>query len=154
MARPRPRMPHSDIDPMLETLEWLMDRSIKVGPWSFGLDGLLGLIPGIGDATGGVISGVIVLGAIRAGLPKATIVRMVANVAIDSLLGAIPFVGDLFDLTYKANTKNIRIFRNTLTGERRPSADWGFLALILVVLVTVIALPLLVSFYLIQRFVF
>src|SRR5688572_24663377 len=88
-ASPRPRAPEQ----YLETIAWLMDRSIRIGPWSFGLDGIIGLVPGIGDAASGVVSSIIVIAGIQAGLPKAAILRMMLNVGIDSVLGSIPFVG-------------------------------------------------------------
>lgn len=128
-----------------------MDRSIRVGPWSIGLDALLGLIPGIGDATGGLISSLIVLAAIDAGLPRATVFRMMANVAADSFLGAIPFLGDLFDFTFKANSKNVEIFREALSGERSASRDVGFLVLIVILLLVLIAIPLIGVSYLLSR---
>ena len=140
-----------DVDEWLEKLAWLMDRSIKVGPWSIGLDGIIGLIPGFGDATGGLLSSMIVLGAIQAGIPRAAIARMMANVAIDSVVGMVPFVGDLFDFAFKANTKNVTILREALRGERRRSKDWGFLFVILIVLLILIALPLIAAGYLMAQ---
>jgi len=140
-----------DVEEWLETLAWLMDRSIRVGPWSIGLDGLIGLIPGFGDAAGGIISSVIVIAALQAGLPRASVLRMVANIGIDSLLGAVPFVGDIFDFAWKSNTKNVRIFREALRGERRAARDWGFLALISLVLLALLVLPLLGLIFLIQH---
>src|SRR4051812_35150787 len=132
--------PEQDVDAWLERLAWLMDRSIKIGPWSIGLDGLLGLIPGFGDATGGLVSSIIVLAAMQAGIPRATVLRMISNVAIDSLVGALPVVGDLFDFAFKANTKNVAIFREALRGERKRSRDWGFLALVIVALFVLLAI--------------
>ena len=145
----RPNRPPREIDEWIEKLAWLMDRAIKIGPWSIGLDGFIGLIPGIGDATGGLISSLIVLAAIEAGVPRVTVLRMMANVAIDSLLGAIPFVGDIFDFAYKANTKNVVIFREALRGERRRSRDWGFLILMALILLVLIAIPFIAAGYLI-----
>jgi hypothetical protein len=127
-----------------------MDRSIRIGPWSFGLDGIIGLVPGIGDAASGVVSSIIVIAGIQAGLPKAAILRMMLNVGIDSVLGSIPFVGDIFDFAYKANTKNIVIFRQALQGERRPVRDWAFIALVLIVLLALLVLPLLALAYIIR----
>src|SRR5688572_23812153 len=96
----------------LEKLAWLMDSSIPLGSrWSIGLDGLLGLIPGIGDLAGSFLSTFIVIAAAQAGLPRTAVARMIVNVAVDTVLGAIPFLGDIFDFTFKANAKNIKIFR-------------------------------------------
>ena len=144
----RPNRNPREVDEWLEKLAWLMDRSIKIGPWSIGLDGILGLIPGFGDTTGGLISSVIVLAAIQAGVSRATILRMLANVAIDSLLGLVPFVGDIFDFAFKANSQNLAILKDALRGERRVTRDWGFLALVLLVLLILVALPLIGLAYL------
>jgi len=75
---------------------------------------------------------------------------MVLNLGIDTLLGSIPVAGDIFDFAYKANTKNIRIYRESLSGERRPIRDWGFLALIVAALVAMIVLPILGLIFLVQ----
>src|SRR5262245_16769127 len=146
MTRSDQRSP--EIDEWIEKLAWLMDRSLRIGPWSIGLDPLLGLIPGIGDAAGGLISGVIVLAAAQAGLPRATVLRMIANVAIDSLLSAIPFVGDIFDFAFKANSKNVSIFKDALQGTRRTSRDRWFLVVIVLALLILLLIPLLGVAYL------
>src|SRR3954452_18936909 len=88
-------------DPVIEHLANLMDRAITIGPWSVGLDPLLGLIPGIGDLLGGLIAMVIVVRAVQAGVPRIAIARMMTNIAIDTFIGAIPVVGDAFDFAYK-----------------------------------------------------
>ena len=108
-------------DPWLETLAWLMDRSIPLGRWSIGLDGLLGLIPGAGDTLGALVSAAIVARAATSGLPRSAVARMALNVLIDTLLGAIPLAGDVFDFAFKANSRNLQIFREALEGQRRVS---------------------------------
>jgi hypothetical protein len=75
-----------------------------------GLDALLGLIPGAGDIAGAVLSGYIVLHAARRGASRAVLWRMIANVAIDAAIGTIPILGDLFDVGYKSNMKNVQLF--------------------------------------------
>lgn len=127
---------------MLEWLAWLMDESIAIGPWKIGLDGLVGLIPGVGDMAGAAVSAVIILGAAQRGIPRSAVIRMVINVAIDALLGALPLVGDIFDFAYKSNSRNIKIYRETLVGERRAAKDWAFIALVALVLVVILSLPL------------
>jgi hypothetical protein len=142
MKRPRPATFPGDVDPVLEQLAWLMDQSIRVGPWRIGLDGFLGLIPGIGDITGGAVSAYIVARAMQVGIPRSAVARMILNIAIDSLLGVIPFVGDIFDFAYKANTKNVQIYRETIKGQREPVRDWAFILLVMVLLAASIALPI------------
>jgi hypothetical protein len=132
----------SEVDPWLERLAWLMDKSIPIGDkWSIGLDPLLGLIPGLGDALGGMISSLIITRALREGLPRGAVIRMVLNVAADSFVGSIPFVGDLFDFAFKANSKNIAIYREALRGERNIKKDWLFIALVAVIMLGLLVLP-------------
>ena len=83
-------------DPLVEWLAWLMEESIRVGPWAIGIDPLIGLIPGFGDMAGAVVSSILIARAMQSGIAKSAILRMVINVALDSLAGAIPFVGDIF----------------------------------------------------------
>jgi hypothetical protein len=135
-------------DPLLEWLAWLMDESIPLGPWSIGLDGFIGLIPGVGDMAGAVVSSIIILRAMQYGIPRSAIIRMVINVGVDSLLGSLPLVGDIFDFAYKSNIRNLQIYREALSGERRPLKDWTFIVLILVLLLTIVVLPILGLVYL------
>ena len=77
--------------------------------WRFGVDGILGLVPGVGDAAGLVLSSSVILQAVRLGARGATVVRMVGNVAVDTAVGAIPILGSIFDFAFKANTRNVRL---------------------------------------------
>ena len=134
----------------IEQIAWLMDRSIPIGGMRVGLDPILGLIPGIGDALSALISSIIIVQAHRAGVPKATVLRMMANVGIDVAVGAIPIVGDLFDFAWKANTKNLDLFKASVRGRRRTSRDWGFLAVVLAGLGALLAIPILMAAWVIQ----
>ena len=80
----------------------------------FGLDPVLGLVPGLGDAAGAGLAGYLILLAARAGAPRTVILRMVANIAIDAGVGVIPFLGDIFDVAWKANTRNIALLERYL----------------------------------------
>jgi hypothetical protein len=135
-------------DPLLEWLAWLMDESIPIGPWSIGLDGFIGLIPGVGDMAGAAVSAFIILRAMQYGISRGAVIRMVANVGIDSLLGSVPLVGDIFDFAYKSNVRNVQIYREALSGERHPLKDWTFIVFILVLLLVIVALPILGLIYL------
>lgn len=89
----------------------LLDSAARVPGTSFrfGLDPLLGIIPGLGDVAGAALSGYVVILASRLGAPKSVIVRMLGNVAIDTVAGAMPLVGDLFDAGWKSNTRNLAL---------------------------------------------
>lgn len=94
----------------LRRLAWLMDRSIRLpGGFRIGLDGLIGLIPGVGDLLAGGVASYILLQAARMQVPVSVLLRMGLNVAIDLALGAIPVFGDIFDFVFKANERNIRL---------------------------------------------
>jgi hypothetical protein len=75
----------------------------------FGLDPIIGLVPGLGDVASAVLSGYIVLTGIRLGVSRSVVARMIANVAIDTLVGSVPVVGDLFDASWKSNQKNVAL---------------------------------------------
>jgi Domain of unknown function (DUF4112) len=78
----------------------------------FGADSLIGVVPGIGDAGAAMVSLYIVLEARKLGVPNHLLVKMLANVAIDTGLGAIPIVGDVFDIFFKSNLKNIDLLHD------------------------------------------
>jgi hypothetical protein len=129
-------------DETIEKIAWLMDRSIPIGSFRIGLDPILGLVPGVGDLFSGLISAVLIVQAHRNGVSRVTVLRMVANVAIDSALGAVPLIGDIFDFAWKANSKNLELYRSAAGGRRDSSKDWGFLAILLLGLVVAVAIPL------------
>jgi hypothetical protein len=85
----------------------------------FGLDPILGLIPGLGDVAGAALSGYLVLLAARLGAPRVVVLRMVANVALDSIVGSVPLLGDAFDVAWKANTRNLALLERAI---ERPDA--------------------------------
>ena len=89
----------------------LLDRAVRIPGTriTFGLDALLGIIPGGGDLAGGIFSVWLILLASRMGLPPHVIMRMVGNVAIDTFGGSIPLIGDLFDVAWKSNTRNLEL---------------------------------------------
>lgn len=97
----------------LETLATIMDAAIVIPGTNIriGADALIGLFPGIGDLVSAGVSGLIILEARRMGAPRRLIARMVGNVAIDALAGAVPLVGDLFDVAFRANLRNTQLLR-------------------------------------------
>lgn len=131
------------------TLQWLaslLDDAFQIPGTGirFGLDPLLGLVPGMGDLLTGAASFLIIFSAWRRQIPKVTVARMVANVAIDTLVGSVPLLGDVFDLAWKSNRKNInlleRAHRNSV--RRQDWRDWLFFAGLFGVMVILIALPI------------
>ena len=104
----------------LEQLAYLLDDRFRIPGLNrrIGLDGLIGLVPGIGDAVTGAIALYLVLEAWRLGIPKHVVARMLVNVGVDSLVGAIPLAGDVFDATFKANKRNVDLLRQHLERTR------------------------------------
>jgi hypothetical protein len=96
----------------LDHLAWLMDECFRVPGlnWRFGLDSIVGLVPGLGDIVGGVVGLFLLFRALQFRLPPVVIARMVLNSLIDILAGSIPVLGDLFDFAWKSNSKNMRLF--------------------------------------------
>jgi hypothetical protein len=122
----------------------LLDSSISIPgtPWKIGFDPIVGLIPGIGDLIGAVLSGYIVLEAVRAEVPAFTLARMLLNVGIDTLLGAVPAVGDLFDAAWKSNMMNVALLERHVvaTGStpRKRHNVLGLMAIAVIVLVLIL----------------
>jgi hypothetical protein len=135
----------------VDKLAWLMDRSIPIGGWRIGLDGIIGLVPGLGDFVGMIVSGLIVAAGVHARLPRSAIARMVANVAVDGVLGSVPFLGDIFDMTFKANTRNVEIYRQALRGGRSRSRDSLFVVAVVLAFVALLAIPIVVLVLILQR---
>ncbi|MBV9076574.1 MAG: DUF4112 domain-containing protein [Methylobacteriaceae bacterium] len=103
----------------LDALSRLLDTAFVLPgtKFRFGVDGLIGLIPGVGDAISAVLSSYIIWEAKRLGLPRWKLARMGANVALDTAVGAVPFLGDLFDMAFKSNRRNLRIIQDHLARE-------------------------------------
>jgi hypothetical protein len=122
----------------------LLDNAIPIPGtnWKIGLDPIIGLIPGVGDMIGAVLSGYIVLEAVRAEVPAFTLARMLVNVGIDTLLGAVPALGDVFDAAWKSNVMNVALLERHLvaTGGAPPKRRnvVGLMALALIVLVLIV----------------
>jgi hypothetical protein len=106
----------------IQALAHVMDSAFTIPGTSVrvGLDAVLGLIPGVGDAVSAALSSYIVWEARRLGLPRWKIARMVANVAVDAAVGVVPLVGDLFDVAFKANRRNLRIVLDHLERQGEP----------------------------------
>lgn len=102
------------VDPTLELIAWLMDRAVRIPGTKItvGLDAVLGLLPIGGDLLAALVqSGVVLTAATKYRVPRAVLARMIANVLIDMGVGAIPIAGDLFDVAFKANTRNLALLR-------------------------------------------
>lgn len=104
------RMGDSRLDDV-RVLARVLDSAVRVPGTGmrFGLDAVLGLIPGVGDVAGGVFASYVLIQAARLGAPPSVLLRMLVNVGIDSLVGTIPLLGDLFDVGWKSSTRNVAL---------------------------------------------
>lgn len=153
------RRPSGLSDEQLDSLADLLDSAFPIPGtnWRIGLDPIVGLIPGIGDLIMSVFSFLIVFAAWQRNLPKVTIARMVGNIAIDTLVGSMPIVGDIFDAAWKSNKKNVALLKRA-TAEQAEGAglmtqarDWGALVLLVLSAAAMIAIPIWVLVWLLRH---
>jgi hypothetical protein len=116
----------------------LLDDLIRVPGTNIGigLDPVIGLIPGVGDIVGGVMSSYILLVAAQEGAPTSVLIRMLGNIALDSIVGVVPVVGDLFDVGVKSNRRNVDLLERHLDAPKETkAASRSVVALIIFALV-------------------
>jgi hypothetical protein len=111
---------------LVEAIAWVMDSALRIPGTRFriGLDGIIGLVPWLGDTVGALISTIILLQAALSGVSVWVLLRMGLNIAIEWVVGLVPLLGDVFDFGWKANTRNMRLYRAWLenpAGVRRRS---------------------------------
>ena len=142
----------------LRSLAWLLDNSIPLpGGMRIGLDAIIGLIPGIGDAIGALVSAYLINEARTLGAPRSVLLRMSGNVLIETLIGAIPFAGDIFDAAFKANMRNLALLEGYAANPvktRRSSGlfVFGFSILLLLLVLVGVAVPVLIVMAIVQMF--
>jgi hypothetical protein len=133
-------------DENLDLLSHLLDDWFRIPGTTirFGLDGIVGFIPGIGDAIGGIASCIIIVAAWVRGVSYITLARMLANWGIEVLLGTVPVLGNLFDIGWKANRRNYKLLTSSLAdpqGTRRRS--WLFFGVLCLIFAAMLVLPML-----------
>ncbi|WP_221032448.1 DUF4112 domain-containing protein [Actomonas aquatica] len=143
-----PKSSAIDQDPRLRRVRGLarvLDSSIPLGGGRrIGLDPIIGLLPGGGDAIGAIFSCYILWEGARLGVPGRNLWRMAGNILLETVVGAVPIAGDLFDFAWQANVRNVRLIERTLrSGAVRPSRSRKAIAT--GVLVAAIAFVLLVA---------
>jgi hypothetical protein len=144
MAR---HLPTSSTDEHLDHIASILDDMFRIPGTQirFGLDFLIGWIPAVGDVAAGMASLIIIVAAWRRGAALVTLARMITNVILESLLGAIPVIGDVFHVLWKANRRNYRLLireRNRAPGQSHAWRDALFLALLLMGALGVVVAPL------------
>ena len=127
----------------LARLAWLLDSSIPIPGTRFtiGLDALIGLVPVVGDLVGVLLSSYIVREAAALGVGRSILARMAVNVAVEGIVGMIPFAGDVFDAAFKANQRNVRLLNAWLDDPRRTTRQSrGFMGLLVFFLIALVVL--------------
>jgi hypothetical protein len=140
-------------DRTLHGVEILLDEAFRIPGTNvrFGIDGIVGLVPGLGDVLAGLLSLISPLAAWSRGVPYITLARMAANLAIGVLVGSIPLFGDIFDIAWKANRRNYRLLVRHLDEPRRHTwRDWAFLWFLAGALALVFAAPVVLILWLLS----
>jgi hypothetical protein len=125
----------------------LLDSAFRVPGTSYrvGLDPILGLLPGLGDLVSPLFTFGLIWQAREIGVPGVVVMRMISNVAIDTVVGLVPVVGDLFDFAWKSNNRNLALLEEHAYEERPGSAgDWTFVIVAFGLLLVIAAVPFLV----------
>ena len=133
-------------DENLDLLSHLLDDFIKVPglPIRFGLDGIMGVVPGIGDVLGGIASCIIIVAAWFRGVSYGVLLRMIANVGIEVVVGAIPVLGDMFDIAWRANRRNYALLTHSILEPRKYTIQsWLFIGVLCLGLMALVLLPIL-----------
>ncbi len=143
--------PRSELEPLFRFLALVMDNLLRLPGtnFRFGLDPLLGLIPGLGDTGSALISAMALIAAARRGLPKILLARMALNILINEAIGIIPIAGDAFSFWFKSNARNYELLRRYTAAPRRSTrGDWIFVGLVLGALSAILIVSVAVSFWL------
>ena len=139
---------------MLQYLRWwseLLDSRFRIPGTSvrFGIDPLLSLIPGLGDVSTPVFTVMLLVQGVRQGVPKVVLARMVGNAALDAIVGAVPVVGDVGDLFWRANLRNLALIeRHTHRGVAPTRGDYVFVWIAAAVLGLLVAVPVAIGVWL------
>jgi len=149
-------MPPNDSLRRVQVVATLLDEALRVPGtnFRFGIDPIVGMIPGLGDLLGGAASAYIILEAARAGAPASVLLRMTMNVGMDTLVGAVPLVGDLFDFAWKSNTRNVRLLaRHVEAPAETKRASIALVVLLLAILAGIAIGAAFLAVYVIRRLI-
>ncbi|CAN5472203.1 hypothetical protein BH20VER3_BH20VER3_06340 [soil metagenome] len=151
---PEEERKRSEVEPLFRWLALIMDNFLRLPgtKFRFGLDPLMGLLPGLGDTGSAVISAMALIAAARRGLPKVLLARMSLNILINEAIGIIPVAGDAFSFWFKSNARNYELLRSYTAAPRRSTkSDWIFVALVLLLLGAILLVSLAVSLWLLAQ---
>lgn len=130
-----------EVDKGLDDLARYLDGLFRIPgtDWRFGLDAIIGLVPNVGDTITSFASFYILVAGVRYGVPKITLLRMAFNIAVDYLIGSIPFIGDAFDFFWKANQQNMDLIRTRAAGRGQgKTSDYVFVFGLIFLLIAIL----------------
>jgi hypothetical protein len=148
---PEEKRKREGLEPIFKWIAFVMDDVLRVPgtKFRFGLDPLLGLIPGIGDTSSALVSGFALIQAVRLGVPKILLARMALNVLVNEIIGIVPVIGDAFSFWFKSNARNYEIIKSHRLGGNPPKrSDWLFVIGILVLVFLIVCAGIAISFLL------
>jgi len=147
------RRTSASLEPLFRWLALIMDEFLRFPGTKirFGLDPIIGLLPGIGDVSSAIISAMALIHAARYGVPKILLARMATNILINELVGIIPGLGDAFSFWFKSNVRNYQLLRRySAAPTRSRKGDWIFLVAVLSLLFVIVCAGLIVSLLVLQ----
>ncbi len=140
-------------DQRIKRLAWFLDSSIRLpGGFRIGVESIVGLVPGVGDAIGALASSYIILEAAKIGTPKRTLLKMIKNALLEAVVGTVPIAGDIFDMAYKANMRNYKLLENHMKEStlKPPRSNKKVIAYILILLGIVLLMLIWISFQILK----
>lgn len=146
---PEEKKKRAGLEPLFRWVAIVMDELIAFPKtkFKFGLDPLIGLVPGIGDTASAIVSALVLIQAARRGLPKILLARMSLNILINEIVGIVPGLGDAFSFWFKSNKRNYQLLSaHTAAPGRTRTSDWIFVIAVLAMLFVIVATGIFVSF--------
>jgi hypothetical protein len=143
----------ASLEPLFKWLALVMDQLLRLPGTKlrFGLDPIIGLIPGLGDTASALISAVSLVYAARCGVPRIVLGRMSLNILLNEIIGIIPGIGDAFSFWFKSNVRNYELLQRHLASPGRARrGDWVFVTIVLGVLLLIVCLGIVVSLLVLQ----
>ena len=149
---PEEKQKRAAVEPLFRWVALVMDEFVRIPGtrFRFGLDPLLGLIPGIGDTGSALVSALALIQAVRRGIPKILLARMSANILLNELIGIVPIVGDAFSFWFKSNSRNYELLkRHAATPGVSRRSDWIFVGAVLLALLVIVSTGIAVTLFVI-----
>lgn len=145
---PEEKKKRAGLEPLFRWVAIVMDELIAFPHtrFKFGLDPIIGLVPGIGDTASAIVSALVLIQAARRGLPKILLARMSLNILINEIVGIVPGLGDAFSFWFKSNKRNYQLLAaHTAAPGRAHTSDWIFVIAVLAMLFVIVATGIFVS---------